>query len=156
MYHFNILLIHRTIWAYFISWDTLVHVLYLLTRKSHHHLKKQASEINRQSSHALAAIFHLLKVMPSQVIDHIEIWSLWWNKMWFLPSYCCVHTTICMHHLNFNKVSMEKKVDGNNTRMLPAVFENHGSSTLQNSSSTATYLPSHKPSKKDEQDMLEK
>ena len=39
--------------------------------------------------------------------------------------------------------SLEKKLDRNYTMMLWGVWTNPGSSTLQNSSCTATYLPLH-------------
>ena len=46
-------------------------------------------------------------------------------------------------------ICMEKKLDDNYTRMLREILD----STLQNSSYTATYHPSRKPSKLDEPDM---
>ena len=47
----------------------------------------------------------------------------------------------------------EKKLNGDYTRMQSTVRTNPVSSSPQNSSCTATYLPFHKQSKKDEQDM---
>ena len=54
-----------------------------------------------------------------QVIDRIEIWYLWWNKIGFLPSCGCVSTTVCMYHLDVNKPN--KKSDVKYIRMLHAV-----------------------------------
>ena len=51
-----------------------------------------------------------------QVIDHMEIWSFWWNKMGFLPRCCCVGTTVWMHHEGTNKTH------GNYTRKLRTVL----------------------------------
>ena len=48
---------------------------------------------------------------------------------------------------------MEKKLDGNYTRMVCTILTYPGSKALQNSSYMATCLPSHKLSKQEEQDM---
>ena len=48
---------------------------------------------------------------------------------------------------------MEKKLDGNYTRMLRAILNNPGGNTPQGTNYTATYLPSRKLSKLDEPDM---
>ena len=48
---------------------------------------------------------------------------------------------------------MEKKLDGNNTRMLRAILNKSGGNTPQSSNCTATYYPSPKLSKLDEPDM---
>ena len=50
---------------------------------------------------------------------------------------------------------MEKKLDGNYTRMLQAVMNKSWGNTLQKRICTATYQPSWKPSKLDEPDMLD-
>ena len=47
---------------------------------------------------------------------------------------------------------MEKKLDGNHTRMLQAALNNPSGDTSQNSSCTATDHPSKKVSKLDEPD----
>ena len=47
----------------------------------------------------------------------------------------------------------KKKLDGSYTRMLCAILNNPGRNTSQNSSCIDIYLPSHKSSKYDEQDM---
>ena len=39
-----------------------------------------------------------------QVIDHMEIWFIQWNKMWFLPSCVCVW----IHYMDTNKIHKEK------------------------------------------------
>ena len=59
--------------------------------------------------------------------------------------YGCTTWTLTKH--------IEKKLDGNCTRMPQAVQTNPGSNIPQNSNCTATYLPSLKPSKLDKQDM---
>ena len=48
---------------------------------------------------------------------------------------------------------LEKKLDGNYTRMLRAIVNQSWSNTPQNTNYTATYLPSRKLSKLDEPDM---
>ena len=48
---------------------------------------------------------------------------------------------------------MEKKLDGNYTRMLRAILNNPGGNTRQSSNCTDTYLPSRKLFKLDEPDM---
>ena len=49
---------------------------------------------------------------------------------------------------------LEKKLDENYKRCYLLFWTNPWDSTHQNSSCTATYLPSYKPFKSDEQDML--
>ena len=53
-----------------------------------------------------------------EVIDHMEIWSIWWNKMEFLLH---VHTTVWVHLMATNKTH-RKKLDVNYTRILQAVL----------------------------------
>ena len=48
---------------------------------------------------------------------------------------------------------MEKKLDGNYTRMLQAIWNKSWRNTLQSSSCTVTYYPSQKLSTLDEPDM---
>ena len=48
---------------------------------------------------------------------------------------------------------LEKKQDGNYTRMLRAILKSPGSNTPQDTKYTATCLPSRKLSKRDEPDM---
>ena len=60
--------------------------------------------------------------------------------------YCCTTMTLT------NRMR-KKKTNVYNTRMLSAVLVIPRSSALQNISCTSTYLPSHKPSKWDEQDI---
>ena len=62
------------------------------------------------------------------------------NRMGILPSCNC--TIVWLHHLDFNKVLGEKKLYGNYARMLHVVWTNPQSSTPQESSCMATYLPS--------------
>ena len=50
---------------------------------------------------------------------------------------------------------LEKKLDGNNTRMLRAKFKSPGGNTPQSTNYTATYLPSWKLFKLDEPDTQE-
>ena len=50
---------------------------------------------------------------------------------------------------------IEKKLDGNYTRMLWAIWTNPGSNNPPNNSWMATYLPSQKLFKKDKQNMLD-
>ena len=57
--------------------------------------------------------------------NHVDIWSLWWNKTLVLPSSSHVSTTVW--HFGFN--------------------ETPGKGTLKKSSCTATYVSPHKPSK---------
>ena len=56
-----------------------------------------------------------------QVINHMEIRSLWWNKIGFLSICGCVNTSIWMHYLDANKTHGEK-AKWNYTRMLCAVL----------------------------------
>ena len=53
-----------------------------------------------------------------------------------------------LYHLDFNQMLGEKD-DGNYTRMLHAVFNKYGSSTLHNSRCIVTFLQSPKPPKQD-------
>ena len=46
-----------------------------------------------------------------QVNDHMEISSLWLNKMGILPRFNHVSTIAWLHHLDFNKILGEKKLD---------------------------------------------
>ena len=41
--------------------------------------------------------------MHWQVIDLMEVWSIWQNKMGFFPSCSYVHTSIWLHHMDVNK-----------------------------------------------------
>ena len=50
-------------------------------------------------------------------------------------------------------VRLEKKLDGNYTRMLRAILKSPGGNTQQGTNYTATCLPSRKLSKLDEPDM---
>ena len=60
-----------------------------------------------------------------------------------------------MHYLDFNETLGEKRRwEMQNNSMSFFFLANPVSSTLQNSSCSATYLPSLKPSKLDEQKML--
>ena len=61
-----------------------------------------------------------------------------------------ISTTVLLHHLDSNK-SLGEKAKWETT---PALFwTNPESNTLQYFSCSATYFPSHKPSKKDEQNV---
>ena len=42
------------------------------------------------------------------VINHIEIWSLRWDRKGFLPSHLHVSTTVRLHLLNSNEIFREK------------------------------------------------
>ena len=57
-----------------------------------------------------------------QVADYMTIWCIWWNKTRFLPICDCVGTSVGMHHLYITKHT-GKKLNGNYTRTLSAVFE---------------------------------
>ena len=63
---------------------------------------------------------------------------LFTNTSIFLDTRSCVGTTVLMHHLVSNE-NIEKKLEGNYTRMLRAV---PGSITPKNSSCTAIYIQS--------------
>ena len=67
-----------------------------------------------------------------QVDDHIEIRSLWSDKMEILSSYSYVSTIVWWHHLDFNETLKEKakwELHKNTT----VLKTNPGSSPLQNS-----------------------
>ena len=51
--------------------------------------------------------------------DYIEIWPLKWNNT-ILQSGRWVSTTVWLHHHYFKEM-LEKKLDGNNTRVLHAL-----------------------------------
>ena len=54
------------------------------------------------------------------VIDHMEIWSIRYNKTGFFPGFTNVNTQIWMHCMDSYEMQREK-TDGNKTRMLHAV-----------------------------------
>ena len=43
-----------------------------------------------------------------QIINHMEIWPIWWNKAGVLPSCSYFHITIWVHHIDANKTHWEK------------------------------------------------
>ena len=43
-----------------------------------------------------------------QIINHMEVWFIQWNKTGFFPSYDCVSTTVWMHHRDRNRMHEEK------------------------------------------------
>ena len=57
-----------------------------------------------------------------------------------------------MHYMDSEKKRLEKKLDGNYTRMLRAILNNPGGNTPQDTNCTATYLLSRKLFKLDEPD----
>ena len=84
--------------------------------------------------------------MPSEgvdcyryVIDHIEVWSLQWNKTGFFPSCGCVNTTVCMHHMDADKIHREK------ARL--ELLKNATCCFEQTLEATSHKTASHKPSK---------
>ena len=83
-----------------------------------------------------------------QVIDHMKIWFLRWDKTGIHPICSRISTTVWLHHLDSNETP--KKLVRNYTKMLCAfILRNLWSCNLRNSSCTTTYLPSGEPSKKD-------
>ena len=73
--------------------------------------------------------------------------------MEFLPSCSCVGTIVWLHHLDFIKTKhLEKKLDGNYTKMLCALLD---TSWKKYSTKKAAEWTSHKPSKEDELDRLD-
>ena len=74
-----------------------------------------------------------------QVIDHIDIWSLWWYITGFLPTCVYVGTTVWQHYLGFNE-NQGEKLDGNYTWMLHAILNN-----FWKQNSTKQYLYGHLP-----------
>ena len=80
----------------------------------------------------------------------MQIWLLWSNKTVILSNCIHVSTPVCLHYLDFDE-TFEKKEDKPYTRILYAVLKkNPGDRSLQNSSCTATWLPSHKSPTVDE------
>ena len=67
------------------------------------------------SSHTLAATSHLLKVISTYTLRRHRILLIGYQSygnmikwMGFLPSCNYVHTTVCMHHSDINKIHREK------------------------------------------------
>ena len=52
----------------------------------------------------------------------MEVRPDWWNKMQFFPSTGHINTAVWMHYINTITKRMEKKLDGNYTRMLQAIL----------------------------------
>ena len=67
--------------------------------------------------------------------------------MGFLSSCGCVNTTVWMHHMDANKTYEEKARWELHKNANCCLGTNPGSSTPQNRSCTATYLPFYKPPK---------
>ena len=83
----------------------------------------------------------------SQFIDHVEIWSIQENKMEFLPSSSCINTTIWMYPMDTNKMHREKVKWELHKNAAFCLKRNPGINAAQNSSYTATCLPSPQPFK---------
>ena len=49
----------------------------------------------------------LLSDCSQQVINHLEVWSIWWNKTRFFPRCHSVNTTEWMHYVGTNKMHGE-------------------------------------------------
>ena len=79
------------------------------------------------------------------LFDKIE-WRFFQDVAVLILLYDCITRTMTK--------PLEKKLDGNYTRMLRAVLYNTGSNISKNSECMATYRPSHKHSIYDEQNML--
>ena len=56
-----------------------------------------------------------------QIIDHLEISSLWKNQTGFLPGFICVSTTVWLHHVCSNETLWEK-AKWDHTRILRAIL----------------------------------
>ena len=77
------------------------------------------------------------------------------GKTGILPSSSRVSTTVWSHHLKYNEALREKARWELHTDAACYFEQNPGSSSQQSRNCTATYLPSHKPSKYDKQDILD-
>ena len=89
-----------------------------LNDRSHFHFKWQGSKIIRPVHihwQQYLIYWKWYQHMPRggldhywQVIDDMEVWYLWQNKMWFLPRCGSFSTTVWMYHLDTNKMHVEK------------------------------------------------
>ena len=89
------------------------------------------------STKALTAIDRLSVIWKSDLSDKIKH-NFFQAAVMSIQLYGCNTWTLTK--------CIEKKLDGNCTRMLQAVFNNPGSNTPQSSSCMATYHPSDRPS----------
>ena len=81
------------------------------------------------------------------LLNHMEIWALWWNKIGICSCYSYIST-----HMDSKKMFVKKCSIGTTQGCYMLFSTISGSNTLQNNCCIAAYLPSHK-SKLDE-DML--
>ena len=83
-----------------------------------------------------------------QFLDHMEIWSLWWNKTACIP--CCgiIRTIVWIQHWKSNETCGKKKGEmGTTSECYVMFYKNPGNNILPIRSCTVTCLPSHKASK---------
>ena len=102
------------------------------------------THINMLLAKAWTAINRLLFIWKSDLTDKIEC-SFFQATVVLILLYGCTTWMLTKH--------MEKKLDSNYTRMLRAILNKTWRQHPQNSNCTATYHPSRKLSKLDEQDM---